>query len=220
MPIEPSNPRARGDRNKLKPKQRRLIAEIEEIAATVQMDYWNIGDYVEEGRTTILELMKQQLIRSEIITRYTFIDEALSVIISHFYFKVPKQEFTFKRLWKTKKFRIFANYLLDETYLMKKLAIVNEIKEVPAPVKSAVARINDVRNAIAHSFFPENRRQYRAYKKVMYRNSDIFTQEGVAKLLKDAQLAQDYLLREAFGVDIAEARVEMKAEEAAAPAGA
>jgi len=120
MTSEPSNPRARGRRAKLTLKQRRLIAEFEEVATTIGMDYWNILEYDEDSRTVVLESMKQQLIRGEIIIAYTLIDELLSVIMCHYYFKAPKQQFTFKRLWITKKFQIFAHYLLDETYLMKK----------------------------------------------------------------------------------------------------
>jgi hypothetical protein len=176
---EPSNPRARGSQAKLSPKQRRLITEIEDIAASVQMDYWNILEYDEDARGYVLEAMKQQLIRGELIMKYTLIDEFLSVIICHFYFKKPKEPFTFTRLWRTKKFQIFAHYFLDETYLLKKMALVNAIKEIPSPVKSAIARINDVRNAVAHSFFPENRRQYKAHKKVMYRDANIFSKEGI-----------------------------------------
>jgi hypothetical protein len=74
MNSEPSNPRARAIRAKLTPKQRRLIVEFEEIASFVRMDYWNILDYDEDGRTTILDVMKQQLIRSDIIMTYTLID--------------------------------------------------------------------------------------------------------------------------------------------------
>ena len=32
------------------------------------------------------------------------------MIMCHYYFKVPNQQFTFKQLWRTKKFQIFANY--------------------------------------------------------------------------------------------------------------
>jgi hypothetical protein len=211
---EPSNPRARGSQAKLTLKQRRLIAEFEEIAASIQMDYWNILDYREDGRTVILELMKQQLIRGEIIMRYTFIDECLSLIVCHYYFKAPKQQFSFPRLWRTKKFQIFAHYFLDETYLLKKMDFVSAIKQIPSPIKSAIARINDVRNAVAHSFFPENRRQYkgRGYRKVMYRDTDIFSKEGVAKFLEDTQRVQDYLLQQAYGVDPAAARAEIEGE--------
>jgi hypothetical protein len=142
--------------------------------------------------------------------KYTLIDEFLSVIICHFYFRKPKEPFTFTRLWRTKKFQIFAHYFLDETYLLKKMALVNAIKEIPSPVKSAVTRINDVRNAVAHSFFPENRRQYKAYKKVMYRNANIFSNEGITKFAEDARLADDYFMREAYGVDLADARSEIE----------
>jgi hypothetical protein len=210
MTSEPANPRARGIHAKLTPKQRRLIAEFEEISALIRMDYWNILDYDEDGRTAILEVMRQQLIRSDIIMAYTLIDEFLSVIMCHYYFKKPKAGFSFKQLWRTKKFQIFANYFLDDTYLLKKMAIVNAIKEIPSPVKSAIARINEVRNAIAHSFFPENRRQYKAYKKVIYRGANIFAKEGVAKFSEDTQCVQDYLIQQAFGVNPADARTEIE----------
>jgi hypothetical protein len=198
MTDEPFTPRPRGDNAKLTPKQRRLINEIKEISASIQMDYWNILEYREDGRTVILEMMKQQLIRSEIIMKYTLIDEFLSVIISHYYFKTPKIEFTFTRLWRTKKFQLFAHYFLDETYLLNKMRLVRAIKEIPSDVRNAIERINALRNAIAHSFFPENRRQYRTYKKVMYRESNIFSKEGVTKFLEDATRVQDYLIDQAF----------------------
>jgi len=47
---------------KLTVKQRRLKAEMEEIAAFVQMDHWNVSNYEEDGRTTFLEMMKFELI--------------------------------------------------------------------------------------------------------------------------------------------------------------
>ena len=210
MTAEPSNPRAHGTTARLTPKQRRLKAEIEDIAASIRMDYWNILDYDEDGRTVILELMKQQLIRSEIITRYTLIDHFLTEIIVHYYFRVPKQQFSFPRLWRTKKFPIFAYYFMDETYLLKKMTIVNAIKEIPSPIKSAIARINDVRNAIAHSFLREYRRQYRGHKKVMYQGVNIFSEDGVTKFLEDTQSAQDYLIQQALGVDAVAARAEIE----------
>src|SRR5262249_7777171 len=111
---EPSNPRAHSTEAKLTAKQRRLIVEFEEIAASIKMDYWNILDYVEEGRTVILQLMKQQLVRSEIITRYTLLDEFLTSIICHYYFRMPGKQFSYAKLWRTKKFQIFTHYIMDE----------------------------------------------------------------------------------------------------------
>ena len=111
--------------------------------------------------------------------KYTLIDEFLSVIISNYYFRRDfKKGSTFRRLWQMKKFRLFVNYFLDEAYLLNKMRMVHEIKTLPSDVRNALERINAVRNAIAHSFFPENRRQYRAQKMVMYQNANIFSKKA------------------------------------------
>jgi hypothetical protein len=201
MTSEPSNPRPRGSTPKLTPTQRRLIDEIKEISESVRMDYWNILDYEEEARTSVLGVIKQKLIRGEIIMQYTLIDECLSVIISDYYFRRdPKTQSTFRRLWQTKKFQLFVNYFLDEAYLLNKMRMVHEIKALPSDVRKALERINALRNAIAHSFFPENRRQYKAQKMVMYQNANIFSKEGIAKFLQDTGLVEDHLMHQAFGV--------------------
>jgi hypothetical protein len=77
---------------KLTAKQHRLKAEIEEIAAFVQMDHWNILNYKEDGRTTYLEMMKLQLVRGDIVTKYTLIDEFLAVDVCHDYFRRAQKE--------------------------------------------------------------------------------------------------------------------------------
>jgi hypothetical protein len=81
---------------------------------------------------------------------------------------------------------------MDETYLLQKMRVVRAIGEIPSEVRNAVERINAVRNGIAHSFFPENRRQYMPHKKVMYRNEDIFTKAGMEKFREDYNLISDY----------------------------
>jgi hypothetical protein len=212
MTAEPSNPRARGSKAALTPKQRRLINEIEEIAASIGMDYWNILEYRQNGRTAMLEVMKRQFICSDIISKYTFIDELLGVIICNYYFRMPKQDANFRTLWKTKKFRLFVHYIVDETYLLNKMRLVRAINEIPAEVRNAIERINALRNAVAHSYLPENRRQYMAHKKVIYQDADVFTKGGIAKFLADATRAQDYLFTEAFRVNPADARAELEAE--------
>jgi len=135
--------------------QRKLRAEIEEIATIVRMDHWAIADYEATARTTYLHAMKQQLVRGEIIQRYTLIDELLSVLICHFYFRKPGEDSSFQKLWKTKKFRVFNHYILDEMYVLGKMRVVNEIRALPRDVRENVERINALRNGIAHSFFPK-----------------------------------------------------------------
>jgi hypothetical protein len=107
---------------KLTAKQHRLKAEIEEIAAFVQMDHWNILNYEEGGRTTYLEMMKHQLVRGDIVTKYTLIDEFLAVDICHYYFRRPEKGFSFREQWKTQRFKVFNHYMLDETFLRNYVA--------------------------------------------------------------------------------------------------
>jgi hypothetical protein len=52
---------------------------------------------------------------------------------------------------------------------------------------------------------------HKAHKKVIYRDANIFSKEGVAKFSEDAQRAQDYLMQQAFGVNPADARAEIEA---------
>jgi len=54
-------------------------------------------------------------------------------------------------------------------------------------------RINDVRNALAHSLFPENRRRYMADKKVTYNGRHLFTLEGVEAFNEDCAIAERWL---------------------------
>jgi len=130
IPGHPSNPRPLGSKAKLTPTQRRLISEIDEIAKSIQMDYWNILNYNEEGRTIHLKLMKRQLVIGEIIIKYTLIDEFLSTVIAHYFFKRPKANlFAIERMWRNKKFQLFAHYFLDESYLLAKVRLVHAIKK-------------------------------------------------------------------------------------------
>ena len=182
---------------KLTPKQRRLQTEIEEISAFVHMDHWNILEYPEESRTTHLELMRRKLILGEIIMKYTLIDEMLSVVICHYYFRRPRRGFSFRELWRTKKFQIFSQYVLDDTYLLNKVKLVRAISEVPPSIRSAIERINALRNAVAHSFFPENRRQYAMHKAIIYQGSNIYSKQGIEKFVDDFQNVNEYLWKRA-----------------------
>jgi hypothetical protein len=185
-------------------KQRQLRKEIEKIASVISMDHWNIEGYEgpSEYRTEVLKGMKDQLIRSEVVMRYTLLDEFLTDIICDYYFRRKKGQVSYRTLWKTKPLKIFVHHLMDETYLLKKMAIVHAIKAIPSDVSSAIARINDVRNALTHSFFPEHRRRYMADQKVMYKGVHLFSVEGVERFGEDYNLAQKYLVKRAFNVKV------------------
>jgi hypothetical protein len=183
-------------------REQRLKDEIVSIAELSVMDHWNILDYEKDSRSIRLQIMKRDLINSQIVEKYTYIDELLSVIICHTYFRRPKKQFSFRTLWRTKKFKAFAHHLLDGVYLLNKMRLVNDLRAIPTPLKNTIERLNALRNAVAHSFFPENRYQYRKAKKVLYRDLDVFSLEGFRVFQDDCQLVIDHLFRRAFGFDL------------------
>jgi hypothetical protein len=77
------------------------------------------------------------------------------------------------------------------------MALVHAIKPLPKDVTSAIHRVNTIRNAFAHSFFPENRKEHRKNKKVLYNGKDIRTYEGIETFIDDAHTAFNYLARRA-----------------------
>jgi len=186
----------------LTPKQRRLRKEIEDIASMVDMDHWNILDYKPTARTSRLEAAKDKLIRGHVIAEYTFVDQLLTLAIWRYYFYESSKKKPLAQRWRMKKFRTFNQDLIGEAFLLKKFELVHAIRKVPGEVSSAIHRINEVRNALAHAFYPEKRRKYWPHKKVMYGKADkadIFSKDGVEKFRQDCELVEAYLERRAFG---------------------
>jgi hypothetical protein len=190
--------------------QRRLLNEVEELFGLAGMMVWNIEEYESDRRVMRLNIIRDKLIRGEVVGQYTLIDEFLTDIICNYYFHRRDTDQTYRRLWKTKHFRIFVHYIMDETYLPKKLNIVNAIKAVPKEVRSAIMRINDVRNDLAHSLFPQNRRRHmdakapRSHtnvKKFLYDGVPLYTIEGFRKFGSDVDLACAYLEKRCWGRD-------------------
>jgi hypothetical protein len=81
----------------------------------------------------------------------------------------------------------FTHHILDEMYLLKKMELVHAIDPLPSEVIKTIRKVNALRNAFAHSFFPENRKEHRKHKKVLYSGKDIHTHEGLELFLNDWQ---------------------------------
>lgn len=167
----------------LTPAQKKLTAELDAIYTLLAMDYWNIEEYEpREDRTTVLKLQKEATIRGYIIMQYTFIDEMLSCEICKYFFGSSKSS---TQLWKTKKFQNFNYHILEKLYLLEKLTFVQAFSKIPKNIATDIQELNDVRNAIAHAFFPENLRRYKT--KPVYKGKDIFTLEGIELFAEDRQ---------------------------------
>jgi hypothetical protein len=89
---------------------------------------------------------------------------------------------------------------LQQTFLLKKLSMIEAIKKVPTDVSKSIKRISDVRNALAHSLFPQNRRRYMAEKKVTYQGVDLFSRAGPLKLHEDYDIVYKYFEKKGLWV--------------------
>jgi hypothetical protein len=171
--------------------QKRLVAELDEITAAAGLDYWNIADgHVDIAyRTTVLQVIVREIVRGEIISQYTLVDERLGSRICSYMFDNRK----FMALWKTKKFERFNYYILERMSLMQKLALVKDVYNVPKSISSDIEAINSIRNAVAHAFFPENLREHRKKHRSNtrklsgphYKGTDIFSYVGLRRFLDD-----------------------------------
>jgi hypothetical protein len=177
--------------------ERRLRSEVMDIAVIAEMDVWNIETYRPSWRKHLLEVTKDKIVRSEVVFRYTFIDELLTDVICDYYFHRARGA-NYRQLWRTKHFRIFVHFIMDETFLLKKLAMVEQITKVPTSVSNCIKRINDVRNALAHSLFPQNRRRYMTDKRVVYSGSHLFSVGGLKKFQEDYEIARAFLAPKVF----------------------
>ena len=179
---------------KLTRAQTRLVAEIEEVASDLGLDYrslleqWAGSEYL----TTLLGLARRELIAAAIVHEYTYIDELLGSIIARYFMGTLGGV----RAWRSKRFQRFNYFVLEKLYVVQKLALVRDIRALPRESVRYVEKINDLRNAVAHSFFPENLRGERT----RYKGLDVFTVEGFRRLREDRDDALAPLFRRAYQI--------------------
>lgn len=174
----------------------RLRKEAEEIARLAQVAFGDADEW-EKGleRQTRLRICIHNMVVAAVVQQYTLFDEVLADLICRYYFKQPGSPRFI--LWKQKKFRIFVHFLLDEMYLLKELA--HAIKPLPKEVREMIRKVNALRNSLAHSLFPENRKEHRKAGKVLYAGKDIRSPEGLEQFLSDCHEAWLDLARRALG---------------------
>lgn len=178
-------------------KQKALLAELEQISEIVRVDYWNIRQRPRESRTAVLEVMKRELVRGEIIGQYTLIDDFLATELCRYFLPGSNQI----AQWKTKKYRRFNYFVIERLYLTQKLAFLKDVYDIPKQIAHTIEEINALRNAMAHAFFPENLRVYhvkgppapRKLIPVLYRGDDIFSAAGARKFVEDCAHVTQFL---------------------------
>src|SRR5712692_7198408 len=172
-------------------KQRTLVREADQMFSLLGLDYFRVLSYPAKSRTVRLELAKRHAIRGEVITQHTLIDERLSSVLSDYFFGRHR---SYIKLWKTKKFKRFNHHVLQELSVVKKLAFVREIIDVPGSVANDIERINSLRNALAHAFFPENLKKPR----LAYKTKEVFSYDGIRLVLEDCSAIYKYFDRKRY----------------------
>lgn len=181
--------------------QKRLVSDLDKIMSAAGLDYWNILDRDPEYdryRTVVLQAIRREIVRGEVVSQYTLIDEQLGSKICRYMFDNKK----FMSLWRTKKFERFNYFIVEKMSLMEKLAFVKDVYTVSRAIAADIENINAIRNALAHAFFPENLRAYRmkhgsAFRKLTgprYKGVDIFTFNGFDRFLDDSHRVVQFLI--------------------------
>ena len=168
---------------KLTKKQSQLADEVNHLLDLLKLSP-DVSDVAPELRTTHLELAKRGLVISGVLGRYLLMDELLNDVLCREFFS---RERPYPDLWRTKKFKAFNYYLLERIYLVQKAEFVRNRVRMPNKVYKDLLALNDLRNALAHSFFPENRRVKPGWK-----GSDIFSQSGFEQFWHDISEASDF----------------------------
>jgi hypothetical protein len=167
-----------------------------EMAKLVNLDLKN----VKGPELRALAINKMSI--AEVVMQYTLLDEMLAEIIVRYFFDIEPDVLHYEKAWKTEKFKIFVHHILDETFLLKKLSIVHAISPVPSEVTKIINRVNAVRNGLAHSFFPENRKENKGSGSVLYAGIDIRSLDGMRQFKADADQAYRYLYDRVYAPEL------------------
>lgn len=163
------------------------MAELDELIDLLVLDYDKIDlDQVDgKARTPLLESIRNQLIRSEVIMLYCLLDELLGTAICRYFFGRKKSTID---LWKTKKFKIFNYHIVEELSLLQKLRLLKEKTNIPKHIVKDIEKLNSLRNGIAHTFFPENLKR----NKPVYKGIYIFSMDGIKRLKEDMKYILEF----------------------------
>lgn len=175
--------------------QKKLITEIDEMIDSLGIDYKNTILVKKKDRTAYIESVKDQYVRGQVVFSYVLIDEFLGSIVCNYFFGKKR---SFIKLWRTKKFRNFNHYILEKLSLFEKLELVKITFDLPPAIESKIRAINDLRNGLAHSFFPQNLRRNQS----IYKGTSIYSTEGFKLFINDKDEINRFFMKKLYNVKI------------------
>lgn len=177
--------------------QRKLVEEIEFIAATGRLDWRKVEEwYPPKKRLGQLRRIKEDLIRAKITFDYVWVDNMLSDIIDKYFCdSIVKNKRKEAR-------RLFSHFIIEEMYVIRKLALVEEIYSIDKNISKRIRILNDIRNALTHSLYPERRRAWHKEETIIYKNKDIYTIAGISVFHNEMMEVHAYLHRLAYNAEL------------------
>jgi hypothetical protein len=182
-------------------QQKRLIGKLDEVADICRLNY---KESLSDGeppyeRTLFLERVVQRMVIGFVVETYTLVDDLLTDMICNVYLSELDNGTDTEHVYETKRLNSFVHNAMDIMYPLQKLRLINDIEEIPKEFRNTIERMNSLRNALAHSFFPELRRDHQKRGYVEYRGRDIFSLEGLRSFDDDRDALIYYLWEVAHG---------------------
>ncbi len=137
-----------------------------------------------------LEGQKRQLITVLILGAYLQIDAKMSILVANFFFHHCSKEWeVVQKVTNSKEFLVFSKKLLNEMPFLRKISIIKEFVSIPKEMLTTINKLNDLRNAIAHSAIPEQLGEDR----VKYKGKLIFSLLGAKLIKQDVKKVMSFL---------------------------
>ncbi len=174
-------------RDRLNGQQRRLTRSLDELMTLLGLNYRDALAWEPAARTPILKNIRDQLIRSEVVMNYTLVDEHLNSELRRYFFG---RGWTWRRMWRTKKFRNFHHHFLEELGLLKKLAFVKSFRQLPRGIVEDIERLNALRNGLAHALFPQTLKRSRP----VWKGKHIYSLDGIKQFVEDMADLHSFLV--------------------------
>lgn len=168
---------------RLTKRQRELTGEVKYLLGRVDLST-DLSDVDPELWTTRIEFVRRQVITAGVLSQDLLVDELLNDVVCREFFP---REIPYPKLWRRKKFRAFNYYVLERIFLVQKVDFSRERIRMTGKVYNDLMALNELRNALAHSFFPENRRIKPNWKK-----ADIFSRAGFDRFWEDMNGLSDF----------------------------
>jgi hypothetical protein len=160
-------------------KQRELTEQVKYLLRVLKLSP-DVSEVDQEFWTTHLEMARRYLVTSGVLSQYLLMDELLNDVICREFFP---RDCSYPQLWRTAKFRAFNYHVLEKTEFVRARI------RMPKKVYRDLLALNDLRNALAHFFFPENRRV-----KPGWNGADIFSRSGFDQFWDDMSEASYFFM--------------------------